>query len=71
MDEGKKQKVRRIYAWIGIILFLLLIVNIFTIQFEITVSLGLYTFAIMFYLFFLRKKKEDEKDTENNDKKSE
>ncbi|MFO7612115.1 MAG: hypothetical protein R6W99_06495 [Clostridia bacterium] len=66
MDGRKKEKVRRIYAWIAIVLFILLIVNISTIQFQLGISLGIYVFIIMFYLFFLRKKKHGEDEAAGN-----
>ncbi|MBN2558385.1 MAG: hypothetical protein JXB33_06515 [Clostridia bacterium] len=69
MDGRKKEKVRRIYAWIAIVLFILLIVNLSTIQFQLGISLGIYVFIIMFYLFFLRKNKpgEDEANGKRDD----
>ena len=58
MDKGKrKEKIRRIYAWVAIILFAALILNISTIQWQLPVSIGLYVLIIMYYLFFLRKDK--------------
>ncbi len=57
MDNGKKEKVRRIYAWVAIILFIALIINISTVQWQLPISIGVYIFIIMYYLFFLRKDK--------------
>lgn len=57
MDSGKKEKIRRIYAWVAIILFIALIVNISTIQWELGISIGIYLFILIYYLFFLRKDK--------------
>ena len=57
MDNGKKEKVRRIYAWVAIILFIVLIINISTVQWQLPISIGVYIFIIMYYLFFLRKDK--------------
>ncbi len=57
MDNGKKEKVRRIYAWIAIILFIALIINISTVQWQLPISIGAYICIIMYYLFFLRKDK--------------
>ncbi len=57
MDGKKKEKVRRIYAWIAMILFVVLIINISTIQWQLGISIGLYIVIIMYYLFFLRKDK--------------
>ena len=57
MDNGKKEKVRRIYAWVAIILFIALIINISTIQWQLAISIGAYIFIIMYYMFFLRKDK--------------
>lgn len=57
MDNGKKEKVRRIYAWVAIILFIALIINISTIQWQLPISIGAYIFIIMYYMFFLRKDK--------------
>lgn len=71
MDERKKEKIRRIYALAGAILFVLLIVNIVTIQFQLAVSLGIYIFIVMFYLFFLRKRNDGKTDfTVNEEKKN-
>ncbi len=75
MDEGKGRGMRRIFAWIGILLFFLLIVNIFTIQFQIEISIGVYIFLIILYLFVMRKNdgpqdgkgyKDNEEDTGND-----
>jgi len=57
MDSRKKEKIRRIYAWVAIILFIALVINISTIQWELGISIGLYLFIIIYYLFFLRKDK--------------
>lgn len=57
MDGKKKEKVRRIYAWIAIILFIALIINISTVQWQLPISIGVYILIIMYYLFFLRKDK--------------
>ncbi len=57
MDDTKKEKIRRIYAWAAIILFIALIINISTIQWQLPISIGLYILIIMYYLFFLRKDK--------------
>ncbi len=57
MDETKKEKIRRIYAWAAIILFIALIINISTVQWQLPISIGLYILIIMYYMFFLRKDK--------------
>jgi len=57
MDGKKKEKIRRIYAWAAIILFVALIINISTVQWQLPISIGFYILIIMYYLFFLRKDK--------------
>ncbi len=57
MDGKKKEKIRRIYAWVAIILFIALIINISTIQWQLAISIGIYILILMYYLFFLRKDK--------------
>lgn len=57
MDSNKKQKIRRIYAWVAIILFIALIINISTVQWQLPISIGVYILIIMYYMFFLRKDK--------------
>jgi len=57
MDGKKKEKIRRIYAWTAIILFIALIINISTVQWQLPISIGVYIVIIMYYLFFLRKDK--------------
>ena len=57
MDGKKKEKIRRIYAWAAIILFIALIINISTVQWQLSISIGVYILIIMYYLFFLRKDK--------------
>lgn len=57
MDGKKKEKIRRIYAWVAIILFVALIINISTVQWQLGISIGFYILIIMYYLFFLRKDK--------------
>ena len=57
MDGGKKEKIRRIYAWIAVVLFIALIINITIFQWYLGISIGLYVLIIMYYLFFLRKDK--------------
>ena len=72
MDGQKKEKVRRIYAWIAVILFILLIVNLSTVQYQLGISVGIYLCIIMFYLFFLRKRKDEElPEAEENPESSE
>lgn len=71
MDEGKKKHLKRVLAWIGALLFVLLIINIYTWQFQIGISLGVYILLIMMFLFVFNRKKpieQDENDiTENPD----
>jgi len=57
MDGGKKEKIRRIYAWVAIILFIALVINISTFQWELEISIGVYLFILIYYLFFLKKDK--------------
>lgn len=58
MDKGKrKEKIKRIYAWVAIILFVALVINISTVQWQLPISIGLYVLILMYYLFFLRKDK--------------
>lgn len=57
MDGRKKEKIRRIYAWVAIILFIVLVVNISTVQWQLGISIGVYMFVLIYYLFFLKKDK--------------
>lgn len=77
MDQEKRGRIKRIVAWIGILLFLLLIINIFTIQYQMEMSIGAYTVLVILYLFVIRKKlepqktKEHQEDDNNFDKETE
>ncbi len=57
MDGRKKEIIRRVYAWVAIVLFVALVINLSIFQWQLPISIGLYVFIIMYYLFFLRKDK--------------
>ena len=50
---------RRIIAWILLIGFLFLIINLIFIQWEVTISIVIYLIIMVYYLLVMNKKKDE------------
>lgn len=57
--------IRRIFAWLLIVGFLFLLVNLFWLQYAQELSLAIYIVIVVFALFYNNAKAREEKEKEN------